>query len=56
MHVPTVRIECQRRSRNLIRVNPREFEAAPQSVSLPLNALEAIEKIVAAMHDLMAEE
>ena len=52
--VPTVRIECQRRSRNLIRVNPYEFEAAPHCLSLPLNALEAIEQIVTAVKDLMA--
>jgi len=50
--VPTVRVECQRRGRNLVRINLREFEAAPHEVSLPLSALEAIEGIFSGIRAL----
>lgn len=40
--IPTVRFECQRRGTKLIRINPRDFHAASDAISLPLNALEAL--------------
>ena len=43
--VPTVRVECQKRSKTLIRVNPRDYLASVDSISLPLNALAAIQGI-----------
>ena len=43
--VPTVRVECQKRSKTLIRVNPRDYLASVDSISIPLNALEAIQGI-----------
>jgi hypothetical protein len=42
--VPTVRFECQKRAKTLIRVNPRDYLALTQSL-FRLNALEAIEGI-----------
>lgn len=47
--VPTVRYECQRKSRKLIRINPHEFEANVQSISIPMGGLEAVRKIDSAM-------
>jgi NAD-dependent SIR2 family protein deacetylase len=47
--VPTVRHECERRRGQLIRVNPRDAEVPPRAISLPLGALEAIERIDARM-------
>ena len=43
--IPTVRIECQKRSKTLIRVNPRDYIAPVDAISIPLNALAAIEGI-----------
>jgi NAD-dependent SIR2 family protein deacetylase len=43
--IPTIRYECQRRSKTLIRVNPRDFHAPNDAISIPLNALEAILRI-----------
>ncbi len=43
--VPTVRYECQKRGDTLIRVNPRDYLATIESISIPLNALEAILEI-----------
>ena len=40
--IPTVRYECRRHSKKLIRINPREFEAPPDAISVPLSALEAL--------------
>ena len=40
--VPTVRIECQRRSKTLVRVNPRDYLAPADAISVPSNALAAI--------------
>lgn len=47
--VPTVRYECHRRSKKLIRVNPRDFHASPEAISVPLGALETIRRIDAAL-------
>ena len=43
--IPTVRYECQRRTRVLIRVNPRDDDVPPGAISLSLGALEAIRRI-----------
>lgn len=43
--IPTIRYECQRRAKKLIRVNPRDFQAPDDAISIPLNALEAILRI-----------
>jgi NAD-dependent SIR2 family protein deacetylase len=43
--IPTVRLECETRSGPLIRVNPRDCDAPPGSIVLPLGALEAIQEI-----------
>lgn len=43
--IPTVRYECQRKAKQLIRVNPRDYQAPAEAISVPLNALEAIERI-----------
>lgn len=40
--VPTVRCECERRSKTLIRVNPRDYLASAEAISVPTNALDAI--------------
>lgn len=40
--IPTVRYECQRQGNRLIRVNPRDFEAPDDAISIPLKALDAI--------------
>jgi NAD-dependent SIR2 family protein deacetylase len=40
--VPTVRHECQRRAQVLVRINPREPETPPGSISVPLPALDAL--------------
>jgi NAD-dependent SIR2 family protein deacetylase len=40
--IPTVRNECERRARTLIRVNPREAETHEGGISIPLGALEAL--------------
>ena len=43
--VPTVRWECEDRGGQLIRVNPRDTEAPPGSIVLPVGALQAIQAI-----------
>ncbi len=43
--IPTIRFECQRRAKKLIRVNPRDYQAPDDAISIPLNALEAIRRI-----------
>lgn len=43
--IPTVRVECQKRAKTLIRVNPRDYLGPVDAISIPLNALEAIEGI-----------
>ncbi|MAG93741.1 MAG: NAD-dependent protein deacetylase [Planctomycetaceae bacterium] len=43
--VPTVRYECEARVGKLIRVNPRDSRTPEGVISLPLGALEAIERI-----------
>jgi len=43
--VPTVRLECEERGDILIRVNPREAETPAGGISLPLCALDAIDRI-----------
>lgn len=43
--IPTIRYECQRRAKKLIRVNPRDYQAPSDAISVPLNALEAIYRI-----------
>lgn len=43
--IPTVRIECEGRGTRLIRINPREAETHPPGISLPLGALEALQRI-----------
>jgi NAD-dependent SIR2 family protein deacetylase len=42
--IPTVRRECETRASVLIRINPREADA-PGGISLPLGALEALERM-----------
>lgn len=42
--VPSVRHECQRGG-TLIRINPREPQAMPDAISLPLGALDALTRI-----------
>lgn len=43
--VPTVRYECQRQGGTLIRINVREAQVPPGGVSLPLQALTALQAI-----------
>ncbi len=43
--VPTVRWECERRGGQLIRVNPRDTSAPPDSIILPVGALQAIRAV-----------
>jgi NAD-dependent SIR2 family protein deacetylase len=43
--IPTVRIECEERGTRLIRINPREAETGSSGISLPLGALEALQRI-----------
>jgi NAD-dependent SIR2 family protein deacetylase len=43
--VPTVRLECEDRGGQLIRVNPRDTEAPPGSIVLPVGALQAIRAV-----------
>ncbi|MEO1523930.1 MAG: Sir2 family NAD-dependent protein deacetylase [Planctomycetota bacterium] len=44
--IPSVRMECEAHSDTLIRVNPRESDGHPGTISIPLGAREAIERIV----------
>ena len=43
--VPTVRWECERYNGRLIRINPRESQGPPMTLSLPTSGLEAIHGI-----------
>jgi NAD-dependent SIR2 family protein deacetylase len=43
--IPTVRMECQRHSTTLIRINPREAETGSVGVSLAMGALAALREI-----------
>jgi NAD-dependent SIR2 family protein deacetylase len=43
--IPTVRYECERRGRVLIRVNPREADTPAGGILLPAGALEALRRI-----------
>ena len=43
--VPTVRWKCERRGGQLIRVNPRDPDAPPGSIVLPVGALQAIRAV-----------
>ncbi len=43
--VPTVRCECECQDGQLIRVNPRDTEAPPGSILLPVGALQAIRAV-----------
>lgn len=43
--VPTVRYECESQAGALIRVNPRDYDVPNGAISIPLGALNAIEKI-----------
>lgn len=43
--VPTIRYECSRRAKQLIRVNPRDYIAPQEAISIPCNALDAIRGI-----------
>jgi hypothetical protein len=43
--VPTVRRECERRGGRLIRINPRDPQVPEGGISLPLGALQALQRI-----------
>ena len=43
--VPTVRFECERRPGALIRCNPRDTDAPPGSILLPVGALQALQEV-----------
>jgi NAD-dependent SIR2 family protein deacetylase len=43
--IPTVRAECERRGRVLVRINPREADTPAGGFALPLGAREALGKI-----------
>jgi hypothetical protein len=43
--IPTVRWQCESRGDVLIRINPREANTPEGGISLPLGALEALERI-----------
>jgi hypothetical protein len=43
--VPTVRWECEGRGGQLIRINPRDTDAPPGAIMLPVGALQAIQEI-----------
>lgn len=43
--IPTVRYECERHGRTLIRINPREPETGAGGIPVPLRALEALRQI-----------
>lgn len=53
--IPTVRYECQRRSKKLIRVNPRDYRAPDTAISIPMNALDAITAIDAQMNRILSK-
>lgn len=43
--IPTVRMECERRGRDLIRINPRDPRAPAGGLSIPLPARQTLERI-----------
>ena len=43
--IPTVRLECERRGQPLIRVNVREPQVPPGGLSIPLRALQTLERL-----------
>ena len=43
--IPTVRLECERRGRPLIRINVREPQVPPGGLSIPLRALQTLERL-----------
>ncbi len=43
--IPTVRDQCEERASTLIRINPREPEAPPGAIELPLGALAALTRM-----------
>jgi len=43
--IPSVRRECETVANQHIRINPRDFETGPKSISLPLGAKEALRRI-----------
>ena len=43
--IPTVRSECERAGRVLVRINPREADAPAGGIGLPLGALDALRRI-----------
>ncbi len=43
--IPTVRFQCEERATTLIRINPREPEAPPGAIELPLGALAALTRM-----------
>ena len=43
--IPTVRHECESAEGTLIRINPRDFYVSGNSVSIPLGALDALQRI-----------
>ncbi len=43
--IPTVRMECERRSHALVRINPRDPETHGAGISIPLGALDALHAI-----------
>ena len=47
--IPTVRWECERMATTHIRINPRDYEIDEPGISIPLGALEALERIEAAL-------
>jgi len=47
--VPTVRHECESRGGQLIRINPRDHQVPAGAISIPLRALEALERIDACL-------
>lgn len=47
LEIPTVRAECEFQKFKLIRINPRESETGNSGISLPIGALDALEKIEA---------
>lgn len=47
--IPTVRYECERVAERLIRINPRESQTPRGQIGLPLGAVEALERLDAAL-------
>lgn len=43
--IPTVRFECQRQARKLIRVNPRDYQVPQGAIALSMDALPALKAL-----------